>query len=86
MDRRLSDPALEPTTDEGRRCPNRGEGHRAVVGPRFLLIALNRPDVFLTGDIALRRAIQRICGFDHVPSEAELVEIRTDGGRIAAWP
>ena len=41
----------------------------------FLLVALNRPDVLLTGDIALRRAIQRIYGFDHVPSEAELVEI-----------
>ena len=41
----------------------------------FLLVALNRPDVLLTGDIALRRAIQRIHGFDHVPSEAELVEI-----------
>jgi len=38
----------------------------------FLLVALNRPDVLLTGDIA---AIQRIYGFDHVPSEAELVEI-----------
>jgi DNA-3-methyladenine glycosylase II len=41
----------------------------------FLLVALNRPDVFLTGDIALRRAIQRIYGLDRVPSEAELVEI-----------
>jgi DNA-3-methyladenine glycosylase II len=41
----------------------------------FLLVALNRPDVFLTGDIALRRAIQRIYGFDHVPSEADLVEV-----------
>lgn len=41
----------------------------------FLLVALNRPDVFLTGDIALRRAIQRIYGLDRVPSEDELVEI-----------
>jgi len=41
----------------------------------FLLVALNRPDVFLTGDIALRRAIQRIYGLDHVPTEAELVAI-----------
>ena len=31
----------------------------------FLLIALNRPDVFLTGDLALRRAIQREYAFDH---------------------
>jgi DNA-3-methyladenine glycosylase II len=41
----------------------------------FLLVALNRPDVFLTGDIALRRAIQRIYGLDRVPSKEELVEI-----------
>jgi len=41
----------------------------------FLLVALNRPDVFLTGDIALRRTIQRTYGFDHVPSEAELIEM-----------
>jgi DNA-3-methyladenine glycosylase II len=36
---------------------------------------LDRPDVFLSGDIALRRAIQRVYGFDHVPSEAELSEL-----------
>jgi DNA-3-methyladenine glycosylase II len=41
----------------------------------FLLVALDRPDVFLPGDIALRRAIQRAYGFDHVPSEEELIEI-----------
>jgi DNA-3-methyladenine glycosylase II len=41
----------------------------------FLLVVLDRPDVFLSGDIALRRVIQRIYGFDHVPSEAELAEI-----------
>ncbi len=43
-------------------------------GP-FARIALDRPDVFLTGDIALRRAIQRTYGFDHVPSEQELAEV-----------
>ena len=41
----------------------------------FLLVALDRPDVFLTGDIALRRAIHRAYGFDHVPSEEEIVEV-----------
>ena len=41
----------------------------------FLLVALDRPDVYLTGDIALRRAIQRVYGFDHVPTEDELREI-----------
>jgi DNA-3-methyladenine glycosylase II len=41
----------------------------------FLLVALDRPDVFLTGDLALRRAIQRAYGFDHVPSEEEIGQV-----------
>jgi DNA-3-methyladenine glycosylase II len=41
----------------------------------FLLVALDRPDVFLPGDIALRRAIQRAYGFDHVPSQEELTRV-----------
>jgi DNA-3-methyladenine glycosylase II len=41
----------------------------------FLLVALDRPDVFLPGDIALRRAIQRAYGFDHVPSEVEIADV-----------
>jgi DNA-3-methyladenine glycosylase II len=41
----------------------------------FLLVALDRPDIFLPGDIALRRAIQRAYAFDHVPSEEELIQI-----------
>src|SRR5580704_15540618 len=31
----------------------------------FLLVALDRPDVFLTGDLALRRTIRREYGLDH---------------------
>jgi DNA-3-methyladenine glycosylase II len=41
----------------------------------FLLVALDRPDVFITGDIALRRAIQREYGFDHVPTEADIAQL-----------
>jgi DNA-3-methyladenine glycosylase II len=76
VDGRLSDAALERMTDEeveAALTAVKGIGPWSAHG--FLLIALNRPDVFLTGDIALRRAIQRIYGFDHVPSEAELVKI-----------
>jgi DNA-3-methyladenine glycosylase II len=36
---------------------------------------LNRPDVFLTGDLALRRAIEREYGLDHLPTDAEVAEI-----------
>ena len=76
VDGRLSDAALERMTDEeveAALTEVKGIGPWSTHG--FLLVALNRPDVFLTGDIALRRAIQRIYGFDHVPSEAELVKI-----------
>src|SRR5689334_10126444 len=41
----------------------------------FLLVALDRPDVFLSGDLALRRAIQRAYGFDHLPTEDEVAEV-----------
>jgi DNA-3-methyladenine glycosylase II len=76
VDGRLSDAALERMTDEeveAALTEVSGIGPWSAHG--FLLVALNRPDVFLTGDIALRRAIHRIYGLDHVPSEAELVEM-----------
>ena len=76
VDGRLSDAALERMTDdevEAALTEVKGIGPWSAHG--FLLVALNRPDVFLSGDIALRRAIQRIYGFDHIPSEAELVKI-----------
>ena len=41
----------------------------------FLLVALDRPDVFLTGDLALRRAVRRAYGLDHSPSEEEMHEL-----------
>jgi DNA-3-methyladenine glycosylase II len=41
----------------------------------FLLIALNRPDVFLSGDLALRRTIEREYGMDHLPTDQELAEL-----------
>jgi len=76
VDGRLSDAALERMTDEQVEAALTevpGIGPWSAHG--FLLVALNRPDVFLTGDIALRRTIQRVYGFDHVPSETELIEI-----------
>jgi DNA-3-methyladenine glycosylase II len=41
----------------------------------FLLIALNRPDVFLPGDLALRRAVARAYGFDHTPTADEMDQL-----------
>ena len=41
----------------------------------FLLVALDRPDVFLTGDLALRRAVERAYGLDHSPTDDELLQL-----------
>jgi DNA-3-methyladenine glycosylase II len=38
----------------------------------FLLVALDRSDVFLSGDLALRRTMQRAYGFDHLSSDEEM--------------
>jgi DNA-3-methyladenine glycosylase II len=75
-DGRLSDEGLASMTDdevEAALTEVPGIGPWSAHG--FLLVALDRPDVFLTGDIALRRVIQRLYGFDHVPTENELIEL-----------
>jgi DNA-3-methyladenine glycosylase II len=75
-DGRLSAAALTQMSDdqveaELTRVP--GIGRWTADG--FLLVALQRPDVMLSGDLALRRAIRRAYELDHVPSEDEVREI-----------
>jgi DNA-3-methyladenine glycosylase II len=75
-DGRLSDEGLAGMTDDQvEAAPTEVPGVGPWSAHGFLLVALDRPDVYLTGDIALRRAIQRVYGFDHVPTEDELVEL-----------
>jgi DNA-3-methyladenine glycosylase II len=72
-DGRLSDEAFaRMTDDEVEAALTEVPGIGPWTAHGFLLIALDRPDVFLPGDLALRRVIQRVYGFDHVPSEVEL--------------
>ena len=76
VDGRLSDEGLAGMTDdevEAALTEVPGIGPWSAHG--FLLVALDRPDVFLTGDIALRRAIQRLYDFDHVPTPEELIAL-----------
>jgi DNA-3-methyladenine glycosylase II len=76
VDGRLSDEALSRMTDEEVEAALTevpGIGPWSARG--FLLVALDRPDVFLSGDLALRRAIQRAYGLDHLPNEDEVAEI-----------
>ena len=41
----------------------------------FLMLALDRPDVFPSGDLALHRAVRRLYGFDQMPREREMLEL-----------
>jgi DNA-3-methyladenine glycosylase II len=40
-----------------------------------LLVALQREDVVLPGDLALRKAVQAAYGLDHLPSQQEVLNI-----------
>src|SRR3977135_1241710 len=76
VDGRLSDEALSRMTDdevEAALTEVPGIGPWTAHG--FLLVALDRPDVFLPGDLALRRAVERLYGFDPLPTEAEMVQL-----------
>lgn len=76
VDGRLSDDAFSRMTDdevEASLTEVPGIGPWTAHG--FLLVALDRPDVFLPGDIALRRAIQNAYGIDHVPTDDEMTQL-----------
>jgi DNA-3-methyladenine glycosylase II len=76
LDGRLSDEVLSRMTDaeiEATLTEVPGIGPWTAHG--FLIVALDRPDVLLSGDLALRRAVERAYGFDHLPSEDEMVQI-----------
>jgi DNA-3-methyladenine glycosylase II len=76
VDGRLSDEALSRMTDEEvEETLTDVPGIGPWTARGFLLVALDRPDVFLSGDLALRRAIQRAYGFDHLPTEDEVAQI-----------
>ena len=41
----------------------------------FLIIALDRQDVILPGDLALRKSVRRLYELDHLPSQQEMLEL-----------
>jgi DNA-3-methyladenine glycosylase II len=76
VDGRLSDEALAGMTDdevEAALTEVSGIGPWTAHG--FLIFALDRPDVLLSGDLALRHAVERLYGLDHLPTEGEMVEV-----------
>jgi DNA-3-methyladenine glycosylase II len=76
VDARLSDEALSRMPDaEVEAVLTEVPGIGPWTAHGFLLVALDRPDVLLTGDLALRRTIQRVYGFDHGPTEDEIAQL-----------
>jgi DNA-3-methyladenine glycosylase II len=75
-DGRLSDAELRALPDQEviRRLTDvKGIGAWTVQGA--LLIALQRPDVIRTDDLALRHSIQARYGLDHLPDPAEVADL-----------
>jgi DNA-3-methyladenine glycosylase II len=75
-DGRLSDEALRTMSDqevEARLTTIPGVGPWTVQG--FLIIALDRQDVVLPGDLALRKTIRDVYALDHLPSQEEVLQI-----------
>src|SRR5256885_4428675 len=76
VDGRLSHQALVAMTDdEVIQALTQVPGIGPWTAHGFLIVALDRPDVLLTGDLALRRTIQRVYGLDHSPTEAEILAL-----------
>ncbi len=76
VDGRLTDGALaDMTDDEVEAALTEVSGIGPWTAHGFLIFALDRPDVLLPGDLALRHAVQRLYGLDHLPTEGEMVEV-----------
>ena len=76
VDGRLSDDALaQMTDDEIEAALTEVSGIGPWTAHGFLIFALDRPDVLLAGDLALRHAVMRLYELDHLPSEGEMVEV-----------
>jgi DNA-3-methyladenine glycosylase II len=50
-----------------------GIGQWTVQG--FLIVALDRQDVVMPGDLVLRKSIQKVYALDHLPSQEEVLQI-----------
>ena len=76
VDGRLSRQALVAMTDdEVVQALTQVPGIGPWTAHGFLIVALDRPEVLVTGDLALRRTIQRVYGLDHSPTEAEILAL-----------
>jgi DNA-3-methyladenine glycosylase II len=76
VDGRLDERAFPSMTDEEIEAAlTEVPGIGTWTARGFLLVGLDRPDVLLSGDLALRRAVQREYAFEDLPTEEELAEL-----------
>jgi DNA-3-methyladenine glycosylase II len=76
VDGRLGDDAFSEMTDEEiESALTEVSGIGPWTARGFLIFGLDRPDVLLSGDLALRHTVQRVYGLDHLPADSELVEL-----------
>jgi DNA-3-methyladenine glycosylase II len=75
-DGRLSEGAFARMTDEEIEAAlTEVPGIGPWTAHGFLIVALDRPDVLVPGDLALRRAVRHAYAFDHLPTEDEMVRV-----------
>jgi DNA-3-methyladenine glycosylase II len=75
-DGRLSEEALARMTDEEIEAVlTEVPGIGPWTAHGFLIVALDRPDVLPSGDLALRRVVRHAYAFDHLPTEDEMVQV-----------
>jgi len=76
VDGRLTEKSLARMTDEEIEAAlTEVPGIGPWTAHGFLIVALDRPDVLLSGDLALRRAVQHAYGLDHRPTEDEMFQL-----------
>ncbi len=76
LDGRLDPNAFEQMTDEEIEAVlTEVPGIGPWTAHGFLIVALDRPDVLLSGDLALRHAVERAYGFDHLPTEDDMAQV-----------
>jgi DNA-3-methyladenine glycosylase II len=76
VDGRLSDEALaQMSDDEIEAALTEVSGIGPWTAHGFLIFALDRSDVLLPGDLAVRHAVARLYELDHLPTEDEMADI-----------
>jgi|SRR5579871_1384052 len=76
VDGRFSDESFSKMSDEEVEAAlTQVSGIGSWTARGFLIVALERPDVLLSGDLALRHVVQRIYNLDHLPTDDDMTRL-----------